>query len=282
MEVLSDLAHHDTLVRGLRVHWAECGRGPALLLIHGFLVSHKEWLPLLPLLSPRFRCIVPDLPGSGASEKRSPDSFPYTREAFVDTLATLLSELGVERAHVCGHSMGGGIALALAADHPSRVERLTVIDAACYPFPVPFKARLPLLPILGPLVFKHLYRRPVFLDYFRNEVWSGHPGLDESRVDEYYADFSTPSGREAGYATLQRTATEHATLVPKIPRVAAPSLVIWGDEDRIFPVSLSHRLVREIPDANLKILDGCGHAPNEERPADTARLLLTHHLGERA
>jgi pimeloyl-ACP methyl ester carboxylesterase len=272
--------HRDEVsLRGLRVHYAEAGSGPALLLVHGLLVSHKEWRLVLPRLQEHFRVLAPDLPGFGQSDKPSPDAYPYTREAYAETLSELLRALDVPQAHVCGHSMGGGVALTFAADHPERLERLSVLDSACYPFPLSAKGRLPLLPGIGPLIFKKAYRRPVFRDYFRNDVFSGDPGLDMTQVDEYYDDFDSPEGREAAYAALKRATVDIEGLAPKISRIEARSLVLWGDDDRIFPVSLAHRLVRELPRATLRVMPDCGHAPNEQLPAHTAEHLLAHHLG---
>lgn len=275
---MTDIAEHDVSLRGVRLRYTEAGSGPPLLLVHGFLVSHKEWRPLLPHLTDRFRCILPDLPGFGASEKPNRGAFPYTREAFAEVLVELLDTLELPSAHLCGHSMGGGIAMTLAADHGERVERMTVIDSASFPFPVPLKGRLPLLPVVGPVVFKKLYRRPVFRDYFRNDVFSGHPGVDLARVDEYYDDFASREGRDAAYEALRSSVMNLASLEPKLRRVQAPTLVLWGDEDRIFPSSLAHRLVNALPNAELQLVESCGHAPNEEYPERTAQALLAHHL----
>jgi pimeloyl-ACP methyl ester carboxylesterase len=266
------------MLRGLRVRYAEAGSGPPLVLIHGFLVSHKEWLPILPHLTKRFRCILPDLPGFGGSEKRAPGDYPYTRESFAETVGDVMSALEVPRAHVCGHSMGGSVAITLAADRPEMVDKLVLIDSASYPFPMPFKGKLPLLPFVGPVVFKRLYGRGLFRDYFKNDVWSGMPGVDLALVDSYYDDFATREAKDAAYAVLQRTIDVDA-LGPKISRIRAPTLIIWGDDDRIFPLGLGHRLVREIPGARLRILETCGHAPNEQKPEETARMITAHLLG---
>jgi pimeloyl-ACP methyl ester carboxylesterase len=274
--VTPNLIFHDLRLRGTAVRCAEAGSGPPLLLVHGFLVNHKEWLPVLPWLAARFRCILPDLPGFGRSEKPSPAEFPYTREAFAEILAATLEHFELSSAHVVGHSLGGAVAMTFAADYPERVERLCVVDSASYPFPLPLKGRLPLLPGVGPVVFKVLYRRPLFRDYFRHDVWSGHAGLDLDRVDEYYDDFRSRPARNAAYAVLKRAATDLTTLVPKIPRVEAPTLVLWGDEDRIFPLSLAHRLARELPSAHLHVIEGSGHAPNEEHPDAVAAQLVRH------
>ena len=274
-----EIAHRDVVLRGLRVHYAEAGSGPPLVLIHGFLVSHREWLPILPYLAQSFRCILPDLPGFGGSEKRAPADYPYTREAFAETVADLMTALDLPRAHVCGHSMGGSVAITLAADHPERVNRLVLIDSASYPFPMPFKGKLPLMPVVGPVIFKRLYGRGLFRDYFQNDVWSGHPGCDLKLVDAYYDDFDSTEAREAGYAVLQRT-IDVGSLGPKITRIRAPTLIIWGDEDRIFPLGLGHRLAKDITGARLRILETCGHAPNEEKPEETAKMITSHLLGK--
>ena len=258
----------------------ERGEGPALLLIHGFLVSHKEWLSVLPALSERFRVIAPDLPGAGASEKISPERYPYTLDSFASTLFEVLDVLEVPQAHVVGHSMGGGIAITLAADRPERVDRLVLCDSASYAFRLPWKGKLPFLPGIGPLLMKHLYGRAMMRDYFRNDVWSGHAGVDLARVDEYFSDFDPTEAREAGYATLMRSLADVSPLASKIRAIRAPTLVIWGDEDRLFPTALGERLARDIPKATLRIVPHSGHAPNEEHPNLFASWVREHLLGE--
>lgn len=265
-------------IQGLPIRYMDIGEGPPLLLIHGFLVSHLEWEALLPHLTSHFRCIAPDLPGCGKSAKPGAEDYPYTREAFAGTLAGLLDALEVERAHVCGHSMGGSLAITMAADHAARVDRLSLVDSACYPFDLPLKGRLPQLPLIGSFIFKHVYRRPIFRDYFRNEVFGGSPALNLDRVDAYYDDFTSVEGRDAAYAILKGSLTDLSPIAAKIKRIQAPTRVIWGDEDQIFPRSLAQRLAADIQNADLKLLEGCGHAPNEERPEELAQLLREHHL----
>ena len=265
-------------IEGIPIRYMDVGEGPALLLIHGFLVSHLEWEALLPHLTPHFRCIAPDLPGCGKSGKPPASAYPYTREAFAQTLVQLLDALELERAHVCGHSMGGSLAITMASDHSDRIERLSLVDSACYPFDLPLKGRLPQLPIVGSFIFKHVYRRPIFRDYFRKEVFGGSPALNLDRVDAYYDDFTPVEGRDAAYAILKGSLADLSPIADKIRRIQAPTRVIWGEEDQIFPRSLAQRLASDIQDADLKLLAGCGHAPNEERPEDLAELLIEHHL----
>ncbi len=269
---------NDVLLRGVRVRYGEIGEGPPLVLVHGFLVSHKEWLPMVPYLAKHFRVVLLDLPGFGASEKRSGDGYAYTREAFAETVADLMSALGLTRAHICGHSMGGGISLTLASDRPELVDRLCVIDSMSYDFAAPLKGRLPQIPVLGPIIFKKLYGRTLLRDYFKNDVWSGHPGIDLAQVDSYFDDFAPSEARDAAYTCLLRT-LDVKSLSPKIPRIRAKTLIIWGDDDRIIPLTLGQRLARDIPGARLRIVPHSGHAPNEEHAEATAELVTAHLLG---
>lgn len=273
-----ELKSKDVLLRGMRVHYKEVGEGPPLVLIHGFLVSHREWVPVLPHLAPHFRCVIPDLPGFGASEKRDPTQYPYTRDSFAETVADLMSALDITKAHVAGHSMGGGIALTLTADRPELVNKLCVVDSMCYPFDLSLKAKLPFVPGIGALIFKKFYGRSLFHDYFKNDVWSGHPGIDMGAVNAYYDDFNPPDARDAAFAALQIT-QELASLGPKIGRIKKNTLVVWGDDDRVIPLGLGQRLAREIPGARLRVVEKSGHAPNEEHPAEVASMMLEHFQG---
>ena len=257
---------HTADINGLSVRYLDVGEGPTLLLVHGFLVSHLEWEAVLPLLTPHFRCIVPDLPGFGKSAKPPQHEYPYSAESFADTLQLLLKHLEINRAHVCGHSMGGGISITFASKYPESVEKLTLIDSACYPFDLPLKARIPTIPILGPMVFRHIYRRPIFRDYFKNDVFNGSAACNIDRVDAYYDDFSTREGREAAWSTFQGSIVDVSPIAARVVRIAASTLVVWGSNDRIFPRSLAQRLAAEIPESTLELLPGCGHAPNEEQP----------------
>lgn len=272
---MSELRHHDVSIRGMNIHYVEAGEGEPLILIHGFIVSHKEWLPILPLLAKQYRCIALDLPGFGASSKPAPGQYPFTREAFAGTVADLMSALGLHRAHICGHSMGGSIALTFAADHPELVDKLVAIDSACYPFDLPFKAKLPTLPVIGPIIFKKLYGRSMFVDYFKNEVFNGRPTMNLEMVEAYYRDFDPPASRDSAYEAML-TSVDQSSLGPKIPKIKAKTLVVWSEEDRLFPLALGQRLSREIPNAELAVLKGCGHAPNEEKPDETAAKILAH------
>ncbi len=254
-------------VRGVRVRAVHAGSPtkPALLLIHGFLVTHAEWDEVLDELAQRFYVVAPDLPGFGDSEKPGPARFAYGIEAFAEAVADLVAAFDLSRANVIGHSMGGAVALTLAAQHPEIVQRLVLVDPLVYPFPMSLKARMPLYPIIGPFIFKQLYGRSMFRSYFRDEVFPSGVGLNLERIDEYYDRFNAPAARESAYATM-RAMLDTRPVVARLGRVRAPTLIVWGREDRLFPVSFAGKLAKEIPGALLEVMD-TGHSPAEERPS---------------
>jgi pimeloyl-ACP methyl ester carboxylesterase len=266
----------DLILRGVRVRFRDEGRGPAVLLVHGFLMSHRAFGALLPLLTSRFRVIAPDLPGFGQSEK--PARYGYSREAYADTLCDLLAGLGIPRAHVVGHGTGGCVALTMAAAHPEHVERLVAMDAPAFPSTRGLRTRLPRLPWVGPLLFKQLYGRMLFHRHFREELFlPGYP-YDRARVDTWFEDFDPPEARESAYKALLALG-DTAALTPRLPRVRAPSLVLWGERDRRYPLELGQRLARELPDARLEVILGAGHCPADDHPDETAAHLERFLLG---
>lgn len=267
---------HDLLVRGVRIRYTESGSGPLLILLHGYLVSGRDWSRVLPALSEKFRCVVPDLPGFGESEK--PADFNYTREGFAETVLDLMAGLDAPRANICGHSMGGSVAMTLAADHPDRVGKLAVINSVSYPFKPPFTAKLVGMPAIGPFIFKTLYNKLIFKDYFKNSVFAPGFKMDEGDLDYFYRCFDRPEARESAYRAFG-AATDLTSLVPKVTRVKASTLIIWGELDPMFPISLAQRLSRDILGSQLHTLPGCGHAPPVEQPERTASLLIDHFSG---
>jgi pimeloyl-ACP methyl ester carboxylesterase len=256
----------DVTVREVRIRALEAGRGngPPLLLIHGLFVTHAEWDDVIDELARKFHVIAPDLPGFGDSAKPSPSRFEYGVEAFAEAMADLVAAFNVGRVHVIGHSLGGAVALTLAAEHAELVQRLVVVDPLSYPFPMSLRSRLPLYPLIGPFIFKQLYGRGMFRAYFRDEVFSKGTPINLARVDEFYDKFNTPAARESAYATF-RSMLDTRTLIARLGRVRSPTLVVWGREDKLFPASHASRLAKELMHARLEIMDA-GHSPAEEQP----------------
>jgi pimeloyl-ACP methyl ester carboxylesterase len=271
----------DVTARGVRTRVLEAGssRAPALVLVHGLFLSHRTFEDVIEDFAARFHVIAPDLPGFGESEKPSPARYAYGVEAHAEAIADLIAAFGVGRAAVVGHAMGGAIALTLAAEHPELVQRLVLEDALCYPAPQSFRARLPLVPVVGGLVFKQLYGRGLFRALLVDQIQ--RPGFTppRSRVDWHYEAFNSPSARESAHAVMRAT-LDTRPVIARLSRIVAPTLIVWGREDRVYPVAAAHRLAREIPGAKLEIMDA-GHAPHEERPREFLALVTEFLEGKR-
>src|SRR5215212_11576073 len=147
-----------------RVAYYEEGNGEPLLLLHGCPFSSYIWRKVIPLLSPRYRCLAPDLLGLGDTE--TPEGTDWSLRAQAAMVVGFLDALGIERAHVVGHDHGGAIAQLLAAEHPERVDRLVISNAEAYDnWPSaeerPF-VRSTQVPLIGNLILWAWSRRPLF------------------------------------------------------------------------------------------------------------------------
>jgi pimeloyl-ACP methyl ester carboxylesterase len=243
---------------------------PPLVLVHGFLVDHREWEDVAPRLAEGRRVLALDLPGSG--ESPIPAGEAPGLPLFVRAVAGAIRALCPGPVDLAGHSMGGGIVIALAAQHPELVRRLVPVDALSFPFRLPFKGRLPLIPGFGRLLFKRLYGRGLFVDYFRSDVVHDRRKLNLPRIEHYYRAFDTPARRDWAFRTLPLTADPSA-VAALAPRVRRPTLILWGEHDRLIPRHVAESLQAAIEGARLEWIPDSGHAPVEEQPEDTARRM---------
>lgn len=271
----------DVTARGVRMRVVEAGegQGPPLILVHGFLVSHLEFDDIIDTLAQRFHVIAPDLPGFGESEKPSPSRYAYGVETFAEAIADLIAAYGVGRANVVGHSIGGAVAITLAARYAELVTRIVLVDTLCYPFQMHFRIRMPLLPVVGSVIFKQLYGRRSFRKTFQDDVFSSGAKVPMARVDQFYDYFNSPSARESAYAVM-KSMLDTRPVVARVTRIRRPTLVVWGRDDRIFPAAFALKLAREVTDARLELFDA-GHSPHEEHPAEFCAVVQEFFEGRR-
>jgi pimeloyl-ACP methyl ester carboxylesterase len=212
------------------------------VLVHGLSASGRWWSRNVPALTERFRVYVVDLIGFGRS--RGAGAFALAEAAA--QLVEWMGSVGIGRTSIVGHSMGGLIAAELAADFPERVERLVLVDAATF-FPPP------------------TYRQQAFglLRWLRYAPLGFLPVLAEDAW-------------RAGLVTLARAAREllATDLGPKLERVRAPTLLIWGEHDTLVPPEVGERLRDRLPGAELAVIPGAAHNPMWDRPAAFNRLVL--------
>ena len=270
----------DVTARGARIRFVEAGQGPPLVLVHDFLSSHLAWEDVLPRLAQRFHVIVPDLPGFGDSEKPAPNRYAYGFEAFSESLVDLVAALRLGRVSVCGHAMGGAVALTMAANHAHVVDKLLLVNPLVYPRRPDVFMRAAGVPLLGPVLFKQLYGRAMFRGHFRDRKYAVGATVPWARIDYLFDLFNAPAAREAAYATML-SMLDTRPLMASIPRVTAPSLVAWGRSDRASPVEQGRRLARELRGARFEVFE-CGYSPAEECPAAFCDTVTSFLVGRRA
>jgi pimeloyl-ACP methyl ester carboxylesterase len=268
----------DVAARGARIRFVEAGSGPPLILVHDYLASHVAWDDVLPRLARNFRVIAPDLPGFGESEKPPPSRYRYDFEGFSESLVDLVAALDLGRVSLCGHAMGGAVALTLAASYAHVVQNLVLVNPLVYP-PKHLDPlfRIAGLPVIGPLLFKQLYGRALFRERFLGETRPPTDGTASRRVDRLFELFDAPAAREAAYATM-RTMRDTRPLTASVPRVTAPTLVAWGRGNRVAPVEQGRRLARELGGARFEVFD-CGPSPPEECPEEFANAVTGFLMG---
>ena len=219
-----------------------------LLLIHGLGSRSEDWSPMIPSLAAQgFHVYAPDLLGYGRSPSPDVDYSISLQEGIV---VEFLNAVHVDHADVGGWSMGGWIALKLALDHPERVDRLVVYDSAGIYFPPTFEASL-FVPVddagllrlskqLSPLA------KPL-PEFVSRAAISRLAGLERSI--------------RRSVASMENG---HDLLDFRLYRMQKPTLIVWGAEDQLIPVSVGEKMHRELPDSSLLVIPGCGHlAPGE-------------------
>lgn len=276
---MPDSFYRDVTVSGARLRVADAGEGPPVVLLHGLFMDHHTWSHVTPELTDAFRVIAPDLPGFGESEKPPSNKFSYGFSAFADCIAGLYSGLGLGRAALVGHGLGGAIAIAVAARHAELVSRLVLINPTYFITRADYSRRVAAIPLIGGLMFKQLLGRTGFRTYFREKL-TNNAALDPKRIDHYYERFNTPQGRDSALTTLRAT-EDTRPIIADTSRIQAPTLVVWGRHDRLCPSGFGQKLSRNIKGSGFELMDS-GHSPQEERPTELARVLLTFLKAERA
>lgn len=251
-------------IGGVRLNVIEEGEGEPVLLLHGLGGSWRDWEPQLNGgLSRRYRSIVVEARGHGRSD-RPPGAFRFA--LFAEDLAAVCKILGVERAHVIGHSMGGMIAQALALDHPDLVATLVLADTSGRTdarLRAANRAAAELIAANG---------LAAMLDGFESLMWGPRARAERHDLVRSYA-------REQGSndpASLVRAMGAIAELdhLDRLQTVAQPALVVWGEEDTLTPREHAEALALVIPSAELVTMPGCGHLTILEDPDRFSAIVL--------
>jgi 4,5:9,10-diseco-3-hydroxy-5,9,17-trioxoandrosta-1(10),2-diene-4-oate hydrolase len=250
--------------------------GPPVVLLHGLGASAEIWRPNIGPLASRNRVFAPDLPGFGRTG--IPGWMDYSPAAYSRFVRDFMNALGIGRAGLVGHSLGGGIALRVVLDEPRCVVRLVLASSAGLGSDVSLPLRIASLPFFGRLFFKPPL--PVFIRFLHRLVYDP-AAISPAFARMYYEMFFQPQSIRAFTSILRNIATlrgaRPGVLEPireGLASIAAPTLILWGRQDRILPVSQAVDAAGRIPGGRLHIFERCGHMPNIEHPEEFNRRVL--------
>ncbi len=254
-------------VGGVRVRYVDAGKGPAVVLVHGFASSLDVWEGVLPDLAKSHRVLALDLKGFGWTDRPEGD---YSPRAQAGLLLALMDQRGIAKADFVAHSWGASVALATALESPDRVSRMALYDAWVYEEQLPAFFYLSRTAAVGEALFALYYgERPderMALGFYDRRF------VTEKLVEDVERALRRPGTTAAALATVR--GQRFAEMQSSYRDVRKQALLLWGREDRVSPVSVGERLVRDLPDAELKVYPRCGHFPMIEAAAESNRDLL--------
>jgi pimeloyl-ACP methyl ester carboxylesterase len=270
------LYHHTD---GARIAYREAGTGPALILLHSALLTHREWEPVVEHLTHRFRLVLPDLPLHGDSEDRP--RHPYTPEWFAEVIAAFCHETGGRRPMVAGHGIGAEIALRAVATRrmtpgklvltPNRMHRQSKgprrRDAAR------LAARAAALPGMD-RALTHAARAVFRPEYGMRLSARGNPA-SRDLLRHAFADVGGNANLARAWARFAKRWPREAPrdLLDAYPHLDLPVLLLWADDDPEHPLAVAEEALDLLPDGQLRVLSGTGYLIAYDDPVGVAREL---------
>jgi pimeloyl-ACP methyl ester carboxylesterase len=242
----------------------------ALLLLHGIGDSSASWAPLMPALAERYTVVAPDLLGHGQSAKPRAD---YSVGGYANGMRDLLEILGIERATVVGHSLGGGVAAQFAYQYPERCERLVLVatgGVARAVTPLLRLASAPFAEVMFPLMQLPPARLTGRLALRFLELIDDDLGVDADELERVFDALPDAAARVAFTRTLRSVVDWRGQVVTLRDRcylaASMPILIVWGDRDGVIPVHHAHAAHAAMPSSRLTIFEGAGHFPHHADP----------------
>jgi pimeloyl-ACP methyl ester carboxylesterase len=245
-------------LNGIELAYIRYGKGKPLVLLHGYPLDHHIWDKIVPLLENTFDLILPDLRGFGESTTMST---PHTMEDFASDIAGLLDHLGIEKAAIAGHSMGGYVALVFARLYPERVSGLGLVSTQVLVDPPDRK--------------EGRYKSAAEV------TEKGISGIVEAMAPKFTSDQQVQEvartimerQQPAAYIGALKAMAERQDSTPLLASMQYPVVVVHGEADVLIPIERGREVKTAVAYAHLVELKGVGHLPMLEAKEETARAL---------
>jgi 2-hydroxy-6-oxonona-2,4-dienedioate hydrolase len=232
-----------------------------LVLLHGIGASADRWSYVTPTLSKYFQLIIPDIVGFGYSDKPTVE---YTMDFFVNFFESFLSKLSVKRLSIIGSSFGGFLASEFTIKNPNRVDKLILA--------APAGAMRISTRILDQYIMAALY--PTYENAKRafRDMAHEQSNVTEDTIRDFMNRMRLPNAKYAFMSTLLAMRDSQG-LTGRLSKISVPTLLIWGENDRMIPLAYSKEYT-EIPKSQLIIINSCGHTPFVEKPIEFNNIVL--------
>ncbi len=277
MDATSRFEAHEVDLHGHRAIYRVAGSGPTVVLIHGMVNSSRHWQEVALRLSGSHRVIAPDLIGHGDSATPRGD---YSLGAHAASIRDLLAVIGVERATIVGHSLGGGVAMQFFYQFPQRTERLALVSSGGLGHKVSPLLRGAALPGAATGLRLAANRRVVAALQGAGEGLRGRgssKGVYLEAVARALRPLQEPGSRRAFLQTLRSVIDVHGQHVSARDRLyllgEMPTLIVWGERDRTIPAAHGVEAERAIPHCRYETLPRAAHFPHLEDPEGLATVL---------
>jgi pimeloyl-ACP methyl ester carboxylesterase len=253
---------------GAKIRYIDAGHGPPVIFLHGLCASMYAWRKNLPAVAAAgFRVIAFDNRGFGLSDK---PPAPYDNAAYVRLAVALMDSLRLTDAVLVGHSMGGAIAAHVAIDYPQRVRGLVLVASAGLGAREPLLFRIARWPVLGPVALA--FRGRGFTGRLLKATYFDASKVTDADVDQYYAPVAQPEYGRALVGVLRQF--RFTALAGRLDRIVAPTMVLWGEEDRWVPIALGRALASGIARSAFVSVPRAGHSVQEEAPDEVNHLVI--------
>ncbi len=272
-----------TMPTGARLHYRRAGEGEPVLLLHGIAHSCRAWDRVLVPLAERYDVIALDLPGCGMSDKPDTD---YSLGSQAVAVRFVLDELGLDCVSAVGHSLGGGVAMTLAYHYPERVGRLALVSSGGLGRELHPIFRMATLPWAPEYVMRGIFHR--YARAPRNAITRAitgatgdpfffNPEGHRAEMEELLETMEQPEAQRAFLSMLRSASSVAGQAVSALDRLGLasfPILIVWGRQDHVFPVQHAHHAAEVVPEADLVVIEECGHFPQLEATSTFNHELL--------
>jgi pimeloyl-ACP methyl ester carboxylesterase len=274
IECVSSFIHMFQFSPDIEVNVDYFGAGKrTLVCLHGFGASSQTWTDIKPFLQTFGNCFALDLKGFGLSSK--PRDGHYSLRDQAEIVVSLITKMRLSKITLIGHSYGGAVALLAYFDLVERglkdlVESIVLIDSGGYLQRLPFQVAIPRTPVLNTLLVRWTPVRWQVI-FTLKRLFFDQTKITQERIERYAKFLRLPGSQQALISAAEQVIPENPQdVIDRIRELSAPTLIIWGRNDRVIPLEHAFRFHEDIPNSELKVIDNCGHIPQEEKPSETA------------